>query len=61
MSDEEELEIWELLHQPLQKENAEKFQKAFKSQEIRSNTEKKVIMETDSKLRKNGFYRNANA
>lgn len=35
MSD-EELEIWELLHQSLRKENAERFQKVFKSQEFKN-------------------------
>jgi len=44
MSDEEELEIWELLHQPLRKENAEKFQKMFrKSKELRINKKREDI------------------
>lgn len=36
MSD-EELEIWELLHQSLGKENAERFQKAFSVQKPKNN------------------------
>jgi len=32
----EELEIWELLHQPLRKESAERFQKIFSVQEFKN-------------------------
>ena len=50
MSD-EELEIWELLHQPLRKENAEKFQKAFSVQKSKNNIKKEhyKIIQIESK------------
>jgi len=48
VSEKEELEIWEMLHYPLQKENAEKFQKAFSAQKSKNNTkrenDKRIIM-----------------
>ncbi|KEQ55901.1 hypothetical protein AAA799E16_01550 [Marine Group I thaumarchaeote SCGC AAA799-E16] len=51
MSDEEELEFWELLHQPLRKENAEKFQKVFSAQESKNNIKKEYekIIQIESK------------
>lgn len=57
MSDEEELEFWELLHLPLGKDSAEKFQNMFDMQrELRINRKNEdKFMQITSKTKENSF------